>query len=68
MSKAEVQGAPAAVQAQAKVAQAYLVVSLSELSGRYGGVLMRTAKMQQPELHAALCKQRDELEALIARL
>jgi hypothetical protein len=53
---------------RAKVAEARLVMQLSELETRYGGVLMHVAEMRRPALHAALCQQRAQLEALIAGL
>jgi hypothetical protein len=53
----------------ARLAEARLGVHLGGLLGRYQIAIMASARLgTRPALHAQLCAQRDQLEALIARL
>lgn len=45
-----------------------LRVLLADLANRYQMAVMHAAAINQPRLHAEVCRQRDQAEALVAQL
>lgn len=45
-----------------------LRVLLADLANRYQMAVMHAAALNQPRLHAEVCRQRDDAAALVARL